>query len=338
MKVTMLSRFFDHRTAGLSRVANTLCAGFAAQDIWVVKVAASGPGLSDYFKYLMWEIPSYAFPREKTEDVFHAITPMEAIWTPRDKTVVTVHDLIMLKHPEFGGSGVGSSWIRQTLASMFAIWGYGRGLRARYLVCTTEETKADLISHRIPEERIRVIKLGIGEEFEPHPVPHDTFRIGYLGQLDRRKRVHLLIEFFKALPDKDVRLWIGGTGTEEGRLKSLAEGDSRITFHGRIPDMALPAFYNSLDAFAWPTAIEGYGLPAVEAMACRVPVFSWADAIIPADIKHRCINIKALPDFIRGTCKADRYYLENNYRFAKSHRWADCIDGYVKLFKEISGK
>lgn len=332
MKVTMLSRFFDYRTAGLARIANELRAGFTAQGIEVKTYGARGPTLKNYLRYLLWDIP-LCFPYYKETDIYHAITPMEGIYTPWDRTVVTVPDLIMVKHPEHGGSGVGTNPMMQWGASRFAKWGYGRACHARYLACISEETKADLIEvYKVPEERIRVIRLGIGEEFEPNPVPHDTLRIGYLGQLDRRKRVHLLIEGFKVLKGNDYELWVAGIGPEEAYLKVLAGSDTRIKFKGKIPDDELVAFYNSLDCFAFPTAVEGYGLPPVEAMACKLPVFVWPDAIMPDDVYSRCANIKVFPYWREGKVNVD---IEANYQFAKSHSWASCIDSYIKLFKEI---
>ena len=122
---------------------------------------------------------------------------------------------------------------------------------------------------------------------------------------------------------------------DEDVLKKLAEGDSRIKFLGLIPDETLPDFYNSLDVFVFPTAIEGYGLPIVEAMACKKPVVVLDDAIIPWDVKRRCVIVDKL-DYVLGNkeyleriCKG--VDIEGNYTWAKEHDWDEAITQYEKL-------
>ena len=51
-----------------------------------------------------------------------------------------------------------------------------------------------------------------------------------------------------------------------------------------IPNMN--DFYNSLDLFVFPTSIEGYGMPIVEAMACGKPVITLEDAEIPSNLRQ----------------------------------------------------
>ena len=177
-----------------------------------------------------------------------------------------------------------------------------------------------------------MIKLGIREDLEPRHKQDDVLRFGYLGQLDGRKRVDLVIKVFKAA-SADGELVIAGIGAEDSALRELAGVDRRIKFLGFVPDDSLVDFYNSLDYFIFPTRIEGYGLPMVEAMACRKPVVVLEDVIIPPEIKSRCTAVSRLEDFFSSL--SSRCDLEENYRFAKEHRWDKCVKAYEELYGRI---
>ncbi len=183
------------------------------------------------------------------------------------------------------------------------------------------------------------MKLGIRPDLEPAEKPDNTFRIGYLGQLDRRKRVGLLVEAFHH-SEIEGELVIAGTGPEEVRLKAIADGDDRIKFLGGIPDDDLPGFYNSLDMFVFPTFIEGYSLPTVEAMACKKPVFVLSDSIIPKEVKDRCFTISDLTSLFWdidywATVANSKLRLDSNYQFAKNHDWEKCVDTYEAIYRKI---
>jgi glycosyltransferase involved in cell wall biosynthesis len=167
----------------------------------------------------------------------------------------------------------------------------------------------------------------------------DIFRVGYLGQLDRRKRVDLLITAFRR-SDLD-ELVIGGAGADETRLRSLVDGDPRIKFLGVVPDRSLADFYSSLSVFAFPTWAEGYGLPAVEAMACKVPVIMLIDAHVPEEVRKRCLITDRLDyllgnrKYLEGRCAA--IHTEGNYTWAKEHDWDEAVRQYIALYEEITG-
>src|SRR5439155_19926136 len=55
----------------------------------------------------------------------------------------------------------------------------------------------------------------------------------------------------------------------------------RVRFLGRVPDAELPLWYNIADIFAYPSLYEGFGLPALEAMACGTPVIASNTSSLP---------------------------------------------------------
>lgn len=347
MKVCLASRFFDFRNAGLGRVGMELRNRLVARGHDVRTVSTNKIGLASYFSYTALEMP---FQLPKGCDVYHAITPMEAMWLPRDKMVVTFHDLILCTHPERAGAGLGGkgwkNWIGRNYFALAVSWVQARARSARLrtgvprIVCVSEQTKGDLMTFfGVSSVDIRVIRSGIRPDLEPVSKLDGRLRIGYLGQLDRRKRVNLLITAFRQ-SKLDAELAIVGMGVDEPKLIQLADGDRRIGFLGLIPDSALCSFYNSIDVLVLPTMIEGYGLPAVEAMACKKPVVVLEDAVMPDEIKSRCVVVDDLTVFfaresmvMAASALVD---YDGNYAFAKSHDWEKAVDEYEALYEEIA--
>lgn len=338
MRVCLLTRYMDFRNAGLGRVSMEIMNGVVKQGHSVVSVTTKGESLYSYFSYTLLEIP-FRMPR-KGVDVYHALTPMEAIWLPKDRSMVTFHDLFQITAPDKLGSGLGYSRWKNIVGTNYFKVAVNMAKHCRFVVAVSEKTKQELIDYLgVPEARIHVIPSGIRSDLKPLPRKDKQFRIGYLGQLDRRKRVNILIDAFKE--SELDELVIGGIGVDSCKLKEQVAYDGRIKFLGLIPDDSLVDFYNSLNVFVMPTWLEGYGLPIVEAMACKKPVVVLADADIPWEIKKRCIIADNL-----GVVLDNRKYLErlintidieDNYHFAKGHDWDKCVSRYVELYREISG-
>ena len=117
-----------------------------------------------------------------------------------------------------------------------------------------------------------------------HPAAEPTYRetaglhVGFLGRLVEEKGLEFLVDGFKALPDQDARLLIGGDyskvavgSTVEKVLKHIGD-DTRIRLLGFLPDDKIAEFYASLDVFALPSvnAFEAFGIVQVEGMKAGV--------------------------------------------------------------------
>ena len=334
MRVCLVSRYFNFKNAGIGRVGMEIERGLLAKGHSVQRVSTTGDSLYSYFFYTAVQIP-FKLPKA---DVYHAITPMEAIWLPKNRSVVTFHDLFQITDPDKLGSGIGYSKWKNFVGTRYFAIAARMASKCAGVVAVSDKTKQELIEYlNIPEERITVIRSGIRPDLEPAARQDGIFRLGYLGQLDRRKRVNLLIEAFKDCDSAE--LVIGGTGPDASLLKELAGNDARIKFLGRVPDNALVDFYNSLTAFVFPTWLEGYGLPIIEAMACKKPAIVLGDAKIPNEIKNRCVITDKLgyllgrQKYLEDRCRA--VDLEDNYRWAKEHDWGKAVDQYIQLYQEI---
>jgi len=336
MNVCLLTRFFDFRGTGVSRIATEVKTELERMGHFVHPISTNGTNLYTYFWYTGVQIPC-RLPRRNV-DVYHALATLEAMWLPRHKSVATFLDLFTTTNPERAGSGMGYNKLKLAIGRWYFDLGSKLAVRCRFLTCISDKTKQDMIQFlHIPESKIHTIHLGIPNDLEPQPRKHSRFIIGTLGQLDKRKRVDLLIRQFKA-SRIDADLVIAGQGMDYPLLKELADEDPRIRFLGLVPNEKLCEFYNSLDLFVFPTFLEGWGLPPVEAMACEKPVVIMDDAIMPHEVRSRCVSVENLTPmfddygFLSSAIASVDYTA--NYQWAKSHTWQKCVEQYTQLYRQ----
>jgi glycosyltransferase involved in cell wall biosynthesis len=196
------------------------------------------------------------------------------------RIVVTVHDLSFYRYPEFF-SPRQRLWHRLVNADSLL-------KRAGVVIAVSRHTKDDIVeTFGIDQKKIRVVTPAVSGEFRPrdekrtsavrrkYALP-DRF-ILYLGTLEPRKNVEGLIRAFD-LAETDIDLVIaGGRGWMYDRIFRAAEQAKkreRIRFLGYVDEWDKPALYSAAEAFAYPSFYEGFGMPALEAMACGTPVIA----------------------------------------------------------------
>ena len=197
--------------------------------------------------------------------------------------VVTFHDLSFEYFPEF--------FSRRKRFWHWSLAPRRRALSADKIIAVSQSTKDDLVDlYGVPEEKIRVIYSGIGEEFRQMPKQEclsvaqkyglpQSF-ILYFGTLEPRKNLVGLIEaygIFRAklpAPAKAPKLILAGNKgwlCEEifGVAKQSPYG-SDIKFIGFVEPADKPRLFNLASIFVYPSFFEGFGFPPLEAMACGV--------------------------------------------------------------------
>ena len=122
----------------------------------------------------------------------------------------------------------------------------------------------------------------------PPPPGEPTYRetgglhVGFLGRIVREKGLEYLVRGFRALPDPDARLLIGGDfthvagGSVIDQVREAIGDDERIRLLGFVPEERIGDFYASLDVFTLPSvnAFEAFGIVQAMAMLAGVPVLS----------------------------------------------------------------
>ena len=122
----------------------------------------------------------------------------------------------------------------------------------------------------VDASRLHLAPLGVDIElFRPLPRRRSRpFTIGFVGQVTQRKGISYLIAAFESLRPRGMRLLV--VGRPVGPKQPWArEG---VDHHLPVARSSLPELYAQMDVFVLPSLIEGFGLTALEAMACGVPV------------------------------------------------------------------
>jgi len=210
------------------------------------------------------EIEETHDPRPRRSEIYHSPWIDGALLRAPMPMVVTVHDLIPLKHRgEYLRSGVRLKM--RYLAVQRAV---------RVIVPTTVVADDVMRVLGIPAERIEVIGEAADHSFRRRaPDEVATVRqryhlpdryllwVGSLQSPEPRKRVAALARAGRSLP----LVLVGPTGPWARELPD-------VTLTHRVPDDDLAAIYTGAHALVFPSEDEGFGLPPVEALACGTPV------------------------------------------------------------------
>ena len=164
--------------------------------------------------------------------------------------------------------------------------------RDAYFLANSETTRQDFISqYGVSKDRVTVTPLAVDRSrFTRNTDPEEIHRIRLkynlpqrpyflaLSTLEPRKNLLNTARAFVALrrmqPDTDIALVIAGKeGWKFGELLSdQSARDDRIFFTGYVDDEDLPILYSGALALSFVSFYEGFGLPALEAMSCGLPV------------------------------------------------------------------
>ena len=198
-------------------------------------------------------------------------------------SVVTIHDLIFLRHPEY------YHWIDTKIYA----WKFRQTIsEATHIIAISECTRRDIL-HYAPEldpARISVIYQSCAPKFTPDispstfHIPPSTFHIPpstkyilSVGTIEARKNILLAVKALETsqLPD-DLHIVIIGRHTPYTDTVARYARDhgleARVHILHNVSDAELPAYYAAAEAFVYPSRYEGFGIPIIEAISCGLPV------------------------------------------------------------------
>jgi len=242
----------------------------------LTRLPTQSPGMR-----ILWEQVGQpvALVRESV-DLLHAMAFVAPVACPCP-FVVTVYDLSFLRFPE-----AFRAWNR-----LYLKWFTRHSVRrARRVIAISRSTKQDLVRLLgVPAGKIDVVPCGVGPEFRQfsrddvhafrhkHDLPERFFL--FVGTLEPRKNLATVFEAMRLLrrsgSTRPYLVVVGARGW--GYQETLAGLDTLglredVLLTGYVSAEALPWWYNAATALVYPSLYEGFGLPALEAMACGLPV------------------------------------------------------------------
>lgn len=191
--------------------------------------------------------------------------------------VVQIHDAVALRHPEWYSPGY-VRWQRLVMPRI--------ARSARLVITVSEFARAEISEFLgVPGDRIRVIPGGVDERFRPDAdVESVRARLGLerpyvlaIGDRGPRKNLAALGLAVERLRADGIDLIVAGGG----RAHQLGTPPPGARDVGYVADEHLPGLYAGARAVVIPSLHEGFGLPALEAMASGTPVVASNRAALP---------------------------------------------------------
>ena len=295
------ARLTHYRVGGISRYITALLAAYEMQSpphkLTILQSRKARKSLSDRFASAkLWTPPHHPLERSALSielwrhrfDLLHSpdfIAPRRGA----KRHIITVHDLNFVHFPEYLTAESRRYYNGQIEASV---------AHADHILANSQTTKDDLIAILdVPPDNITVHLLAADERFRPLSsaetagtlraleLPEDYFL--FVGTLEPRKNLASLAKAYRdlklELPDAPKLVVAGRLGWHYEQLLADVGAlgmDEHILLRHAVSDQQLPAVYNRARAVVLPSFHEGFGLTALEAMACgAVPIVSQVGAL-----------------------------------------------------------
>ena len=251
--------------------------------------------------------------------------------------VVTIHDLILLEEPTSAKITTRRPWIFHLKHLAFRLTLNRTLRRAQKIIAVSNYTKQSILRYfpDINPEKIQVIYEGItqlkGTELHPSaPLPFPYLL--YVGNAYPHKNLEFLLQtyylFSKRFPDIHLVL-AGRRDVFYRRLEQMAVSldlGSHIHFINTPSDEELKMLYKSAKAYVFPSRIEGFGLPPLEAMSFGVPVIAARASCLPEILGEAA-------HYFSATDKKDLTHALENILFNKPLRSSLKENGFKQITK-----
>ncbi|MGK5092834.1 glycosyltransferase family 1 protein [Deltaproteobacteria bacterium TL4] len=277
---------------------------------------------------------SYGIARRLQEDhidLFHGLSHEIPHGIPASiKTIVTIHDLIFIRYPEFFPWMDRLSYQHKFKYSCF---------HADKIIAVSQQTKNDIIEfYGVSENKIEVIYQSCDPAFY-EKIPEERIQafkkdqalpnryLLFVGSLTERKQPLNLVKALYLLRNEiDLPLVLVGAGPQKKRIHAFLQEnafENRVIFHKQVSFQDLPFIYQGADLFVYPSVFEGFGIPIIEALFSKVPVVTSNRSCLPEAGGPYSAYVD--PGNIQDIAKGIYDVLTNDPRrqamIEKSHQW-----------------
>ena len=288
-------------------------------------------------------------------DLYHSLHHFlpPALGTAR--VVMTLHDLIWVEHAQltFDDRHASFKWRANQVYGTATMWHALR--RADHVIAISEHTAGRAAARfSVPRERLTVVHHGVDPcRFEPEE-PRPEAANPYLFSLGNSKPYKNLPVLVRALAivlaqRPDVDLVIAGRGDSLESLTELARRlgvADHLHYTGMIDDKEVCRLFQGARALVFPSLIEGFGFPLVEAMAAGCPVITSdipvireivgeaalrVDPTAPKDLATAILRVLDSPEL------RDQLRAEGRAR-ARRFDWGHCAEQTLQVYRQVLGQ
>jgi glycosyltransferase involved in cell wall biosynthesis len=288
-------------------------------------------------------------------DIYHGLSQEIPFKVPSrlTKLVVTVHDLIFLKYPDFFSS-INRNIYKKKISYACR--------HAHLVIAISEQTKSDLVTLlNVPENKVKVVYQSCDEIYYQQNSPGtglvsiNNFQLPpkfilYVGALVPHKNVLAIVKAMRLMKEKHCPLLIVGQGKKYQRqLVEFIQSSNltdRVIFlsnHGPISNQQLALIYRSASLFVFPSLMEGFGIPIIEAMFSGVPVIAnqqaglseaTGGAALEIDVNHSELLAESMDQILTDEQSSEsmvRNGISNVQRFRLDRLTKQMMDCYLQL-------
>ncbi len=265
------------------------------------------------------------------------------------KYVTVIHDMTFFSHPQ----------VHTFFKRLYFPFMIRRSVkRSEKIIAVSYNTKKEIIKYsKISGDKIVVTHLS-ANKFQKNIIKDEKkllvekYKIKseyllFVGMIEPRKNLNLIIEALEKISDKEIQLvivgkkgWMVDDLFEKIKLKNL---EGRIIFTGFVEDDELEIFYKNAKVFLYPSLYEGFGIPVLEAMTARCPVITSnisslpevaGDAAILIDPENSDELVEAINKLISKT-ECREKLIKKGFENTKKFSWEMTAKLTLDVFEEI---
>lgn len=268
------------------------------------------------------------------------------------KYIVTLHDLIFIHTPQY------YHWIDRQIYN----FKFRRACRcADRVIAVSEYTKQEIMHYyHTPESKIDVVYQGcdpvFSQEIEEGKLQEVKARyqlpdkfVLYVGSIEERKNLMLVAKAMAEL-NRRAAIHVVAVGRRTAYVDQIqdflkAQGiDHLFHFYHQVPYADLPSFYKWASTFAYPSRIEGFGIPLLEAISSGVPAIGCTGSCLeeaggPDSIYVNPDDAKGMADAILRTCTDEplrQHMISEGKKYALNFSDEKLSHDLMKVYESLS--
>lgn len=290
--------------------------------------------------------------RAVSDFIYHA--PNYMLLPFKGQSVVTIHDLSFLRHPEFHPSDRVHFWKKHIHTVVN---------RADQIITDSIFQRREICELlNVDESKVSSVHLGVDKDYRPYEAFEcseilQKYNLTYkqfnlvVSTIEPRKNFERIIQAFSALSHSLKKAYPLVIAGDKGWLSEEihSEIEKLITAGyakklGYVAEKDLPRLYASAAVFIYPSLYEGFGLPVLEAMACGTCVLTSNSSSIPEVAGDSCIlidpysieEIKTGWEQLLSNQSLQEEYSLLGIAQAKGFTWEKCLNETLSIYQKVS--